>query len=113
MVQGVRLFSRRQPVLAAVLVVALGVFVFADAVHSVHHLLDQRAASRCVVASASMHAPAAGAEVMSVEPPDTPVLDSTREVEPPRAAVRPVRPRQGRSPPTGAPATLHLLRVAA
>ena len=78
---------------------ALGIFVFADAVHSVHHLPDHGAASPCAIAAASPHIHGAIAEAPPAPRPplSRPAGHADRQPAPP--PLEPVWAVTGRAPP--------------
>jgi hypothetical protein len=81
------------------LVGALGAFTFADGLHSVHHLPDHNAASRCALAAASANVVGGTADVIPVALPPLPRLAGLEEGDPPTPGLRPVWAEQGRAPP--------------
>ena len=92
---GVTLLAPRR-----VLVLVLAVIAVEEGVHSVHHLADQRAASHCAVAAASAHVQGA-AEPLAVPEVWIPTPIATVVAsEPDRPGSRPLRPDEGRAPPT-------------
>jgi hypothetical protein len=96
---GVTLVAPRR-VLIEALVLVLAVIAVEEGVHSVHHLADQRAASHCAVAAASAHVQGA-AEPVPVPVVWTPTPIATVVAsDPDRPGSRPLRPDEGRAPPS-------------
>ena len=96
---GVTLVAPRR-VLIVALVLVLAVIAVEEGVHSVHHLADQRAASHCAVAAASAHVQGA-AEPLAVPAVWIPTPIATVVAsEPDRPGSRPLRPDEGRAPPS-------------
>jgi hypothetical protein len=96
---GVTLLAPRR-VLIVALVLVLAVIAVEEGVHSVHHLADQRAASHCAVAAASAHVQGA-AEPLAVPEVWIPTPIATVVAsEPDRPGSRPLRPDEGRAPPS-------------
>jgi hypothetical protein len=81
------------------LVGSLGVFVFADGLHSVHHLPDQDAASRCALAAASAKVVGATVDLVPFALPPLPRLASREECAPAAPVRQPIWVAQGRAPP--------------
>lgn len=81
------------------LVGSLGIFAFADGLHSVHHLPDQDAASRCALAVASANVMGVTVDLVPFAHPPLPRLTGVEEY----ALVAPVRQpmwvAQNRAPP--------------
>lgn len=88
---------RRLAVVA--LVGLLGVFAFADGLHSVHHLPDQDAASRCALAAASVNVVGVIVDLVPVALPQQPRLAGLHECAPAAPVRQPIRVAQGRAPP--------------
>jgi hypothetical protein len=87
-------------VLVVALVLILAVIAVEEGVHSVHHLADQRAASHCAVAAASAHVQGT-AEPLAVPAVWVPTPIGTVVVsEPDQPGSRPLRPDEGRAPPS-------------
>jgi hypothetical protein len=84
---------------AVALVGALGTFTFADGVHSVHHLPDHKAASRCALAAASANVVSGVADLIPVALPPLPRLVAFEKCAPTAPSCRPVWAKQGRAPP--------------
>ena len=82
------------------LVGALGTFTFAEGVHSVHHLPDHQAASRCALAAASTNVVSGVADLIPITLPPLPRLVALEEPVPTAPGRRPVWTTQGRAPPT-------------
>ena len=82
-----------------VLVGALGVFTFADGLHSVHHLPDHNAASRCAVAAASANVVCATPDLIPIALPPLPRLADREKGKPAAPGLQPVWTEQGRAPP--------------
>ena len=96
---GLTLVAPRR-VLILALVLVLAVIAVEEGVHSVHHLADQRAASHCAVAAASAHVQGA-AEPLAVPAVWIPTPIATVVAsEPDRPSSRPLRPDEGRAPPS-------------
>jgi hypothetical protein len=88
--------SRR--ILVGLLIPLLAVFALEAGVHSVHHLGDQDAAARCIVAAASLNlSGTVAAPVTLVAPAATD--DPAPPVDPERLPQRLALPDQGRAPP--------------
>jgi hypothetical protein len=85
--------------LVLALVGLLGVFAFADGLHSVHHLPDQSAASRCVLAAASANVVGVTVNLVPLVRPPPPRLAGVRECAPAAPMRQPVLAAQGRAPP--------------
>ena len=81
------------------LVGALGTFTFADGLHSVHHLPDHKAASRCALAAASANVVSGIADLIPVALPPLPRLVAFEGRAPTAPGRRPVWAKQGRAPP--------------
>ena len=81
------------------LVGALGAFAFADGLHSVHHLPDHRAASRCAIAAASASVVGDIVDLVPVALPPSPRLVALEEVATVAPGLRPVWAEHGRAPP--------------
>jgi hypothetical protein len=81
------------------LVGVLGAFTFADGLHSVHHLPDHNAASRCALAAASANIVGGTVDVIPIVLPPLPRLAGRGEGEPAAPGLRPVWAEQGRAPP--------------
>lgn len=84
---------------ALALVWSLGVFAFADGLHSVHHLPDQDAASRCALATASAHMVGVIVDPVPFELPQLPRLAGLQECAPAAPVRPPIWVAQGRAPP--------------
>lgn len=84
---------------AVALVGALGAFAFADGVHSVHHLPDHKAASRCALAAASANVVGGIADLIPVALPPLSRLVAFEERAPAAPGRQPVWAQQGRAPP--------------
>ena len=95
-----RLRERLGRLAAVALVGALGAFAFADGLHSVHHLPDHKAASRCAVVAASAGVVGGTLDVIPVALPPPPRLADRDESEPAAPWLPPVWTEQGRAPPT-------------
>ena len=96
---GVTLLAPRR-VLIVALVLVLAVIAVEEGVHSVHHLADQRAASHCAVAAASAHVQGA-AEPLAVPAVWVPTpIGTVVASEPDQPGSRPLRPDEGRAPPS-------------
>jgi hypothetical protein len=97
---GIALTARRRALVAG-LALGLGVLAVETGVHSVHHLADRQAAAECVVAVAS-----ANIHGTADSPPATravwiPVpVGAVVAPAPERPGARPLRPDEGRAPPT-------------
>jgi hypothetical protein len=85
--------------LGLALVALLAVFAAESAVHSVHHLADQQAATQCVVALASAHVHVAAPEVPAATEWLPAIAGEIALAEPHRPGARPLRPDEGRAPP--------------
>jgi hypothetical protein len=92
-----RLAMDRLLVLA--LVGSLGVFAFADGLHSVHHLPDHDAASRCVLAAAAANVVGVTVNLVPFVLPPLPRLASVQECAPAAPVRHPIWVAQGRAPP--------------
>jgi hypothetical protein len=93
-------WRRRRATAAGALVVALAVFAFEDALHSVHHGFDPGGAAGCVIAAASAHVAAATPDSVTATAllapfPEGPGLELDRGSHP----VRVPCPDQQRAPP--------------
>lgn len=88
---------RRLAVVA--LVGSLGVFAFADGLHSVHHLPDQDAASRCALAAASANVVGVIVDLVPFALPQLPRLAGLQEWAPAAPVRQPIWVAQGRAPP--------------
>jgi len=87
-------------ILIVALVLVLAVIAVEEGVHSVHHLADQRAASNCAVAAASAHVQGAAEPVaVAVLWIPTPIVTVVAS-DPDRPGSRPLRPDEGRAPPS-------------
>jgi hypothetical protein len=82
-----------------VLVGGLGTFAFADGLHSVHHLPDHKAASRCALAAASANVVGGIADLIPVALPPLPRLVAVEKRLPTAPSRWPVWAKQGRAPP--------------
>ena len=87
------------PLAVGVLVGALGVFTFADGLHSVHHLPDHNAASRCAVAAASANVVCATPDLIPIALPPLPRLADREKGTLAAPGLQPVWTEQGRAPP--------------
>jgi len=96
---GVTLLAPRR-VLIVALVLVLAVIAVEEGVHSVHHLADQRAASHCAVAAASAHVQGAAEPIAVPEVWIPTPIATVVASEPDRPGSRPLRPDEGRAPPT-------------
>lgn len=81
------------------LVGVLGAFTFADGLHSVHHLPDHKAASRCALAAASANVVSGIADLIPVALPPLSRLVAFEERAPAAPGLRPVWAKRGRAPP--------------
>lgn len=94
--------ARRGPRQAAVigLALVLAVFAFENAFHSAHHAPGDRHTAGCPVASASLHL--AGTTVEGVHVDGDAARPTGRAVaaDTPAPLARPLRPDQGRAPPS-------------
>ena len=84
---------------ALALVGVLGVFAFADGLHSVHHLPDQDAASRCALAAASANGVGVTVDPVPFALPPLPRLTSVEEYAPAPPVRPPLWVAQNRAPP--------------
>lgn len=89
----------RSRVAALALVGALGVFAFADGVHSVHHLPDHDAASRCALAAASSNVQGVNIDRLPTVLPPLLRRIGREEQDLPAAVLQPAWAATGRSPP--------------
>jgi len=96
---GVTLLAPRR-VLIVALVLVLAVIAVEEGVHSVHHLADQRAASHCAVAAASAHVQGAAEPIAVPEVWIPTPIATVVASEPDRPGSRPLRPDEGRAPPS-------------
>jgi len=101
-----RVFSAggpRPPAVGRLAIVALigslGVFAFADGLHSVHHLPDQDAASRCAIAAASTNMMGVTVDLVPLSRPPLPRLARLHEFAPTAPMPQPVWVAEGRAPP--------------
>lgn len=101
-----RVFSAggpRHPAIGRLAIVALigslGVFAFADGLHSVHHLPDQDAASRCAIAAASTNMTGVTVDLLPLSPPAVPRLARLHECAPTAPMPQPFWVAEGRAPP--------------
>lgn len=93
-------FQQRLGRLAVVVLAGgLGVFTFADGLHSVHHLPDHNAASRCAVAAASANVVGATPDLIPIALPPLPRLADREKGKPAAPGLQPVWTEQGRAPP--------------
>jgi len=83
----------------AALIVALVAFTFADGLHSVHHLPDHKAASRCALAAASTNVVGCISDVIPIALPPLSRLVVLEEREPARTPLEPIWTTRGRAPP--------------
>jgi hypothetical protein len=90
---------RRPRAVAVALSLALCTFAIQSAIHSVHHLDRPYEAEKCLVLSASQHAPGDLPSVPAMECPVEAVAEG--DIAAPASFVpdRAVRPDQGRAPP--------------
>jgi hypothetical protein len=89
----------RSRVTALALVGALGIFAFADGVHSVHHLPDHDAASRCALAAASSNVQGVNLDHLPTVLPLLLCRIAREEQDPTAPVLQPVWAATGRSPP--------------
>jgi hypothetical protein len=89
---------RSRRVLVGLLIALLALFAVEAGVHSVHHLGDQDAAARCVVAAASLNLSGPVAAPMTLAAPPA-TDDAAPPLEPERLPQRLTLPDQGRAPP--------------
>jgi hypothetical protein len=85
--------------LVLALVGSLAVFAFADGLHSVHHLPDQDAASRCAIAAASTHVVGTTVDLVPIALPPPPRLTQLEEYAPAASVRQATWVAQGRAPP--------------
>jgi hypothetical protein len=89
---------RRKAAIAG-LVLALTLFAFETALHSVHHLGERNAERSCAVAGATHHLSGACAPVADVAAVVPDVEPATDRAPTWRTPLPPIRPREGRAPP--------------
>jgi len=89
---------RLRPALVAGLTLVLALFALEQAVHSVHHLDDPHAATRCAVASVGTQLDGTTVEAPAVEI-GTVSGEYRAHAEAVAPAARPLRPDAGRAPP--------------
>jgi hypothetical protein len=90
-------FRSRRSVVAP-LIALLAVFAFEAGVHSVHHLGEQDAAARCIVAAASLNFSGTVAAPVTLGAPAA-TDDAGPLLEPERLPQGLALPDQGRAPP--------------
>jgi hypothetical protein len=82
------------------LVVVLGVFTFATAVHAVHHLAEPGKAAECLVFGASQHVSGAAAEPCDLAAPELTLAASLFDITDRPARTPTFHPAQPRAPPS-------------
>jgi hypothetical protein len=87
-------------VLATALILVFAVLAVETGVHSVHHLSDQQAASQCVVAVAAANVQGMAEPIATAAPEVLTRVGTVVVSEFERPGARPLRPDEGRAPPS-------------